>query len=264
MTTQIPFKVYASDDHLLIVDAPFYTQKHRHQFLHIILTLDHYSMGVQVAGQDVICQGLILQSNTEHVLNLQDRSSVLLLIDNTSSLGQLIKKRYLNSDKKYFILPMPMVSALRELFASISNNVIDTKTYHRYWVSFYQILGLESHLYLVQEKDQRITKALELLNAKDNYHLSLAQVAEMVYLSPSRFSHLFKEYTGCTLKSHLLFKQVLSALILVSKGRSITESALEAGFDSPSHFSTACKRLVGFSPNIMYQVSCFLKVALYY
>ena len=42
--------------------------------------------------------------------------------------------------------------------------------------------------------------------------------------------------------------------------KSITRAALEAGFDSPSHFAAANRRLTGMTANQTFKNSRFLKV----
>ena len=44
--------------------------------------------------------------------------------------------------------------------------------------------------------DQRVTKVLEAIRARDDLRMSLDDAAQLTFLSPSRFAHLFKDQVG--------------------------------------------------------------------
>ncbi|NQX46577.1 helix-turn-helix transcriptional regulator [Paenibacillus tritici] len=54
-------------------------------------------------------------------------------------------------------------------------------------------------------------------------------------LSNSRLSHLFKENTGISLSGYMVLHKLQKATYLIFEGLSITDAAMAAGFDSPSH-----------------------------
>ena len=62
------------------------------------------------------------------------------------------------------------------------------------------------------------------------------------------------------LKSYIMLHQVERAFIKLLCGKNITEAALEAGFDSSSHFSATVKRMMGIPASLSTKDSVFLKV----
>lgn len=66
-------------------------------------------------------------------------------------------------------------------------------------------------------------------------------------LSQSRLSHLFKESVGISLHRYLAWEKMRKGYVNYRKYGSITEAAMRAGFDSPSHFAATCKRMFGLS-----------------
>jgi AraC-like DNA-binding protein len=72
-------------------------------------------------------------------------------------------------------------------------------------------------------------------------------LCQKVYLSQSRLSHLFKEVTGISLSRYLAMEKMRKGYIHFQKHGNITEAAMHAGFDSPSHFAATCKRMFGIS-----------------
>ena len=81
-----------------------------------------------------------------------------------------------------------------------------------------------------------------------------------VFLSSSRLSHLFKEQTGIPLKSYIILHQMERAFDELFAGKNITESSMIAGFDSPSHFASTVKKMMGMTVSLSLKDSEFLKV----
>ena len=103
-------------------------------------------------------------------------------------------------------------------------------------------------------------KALQLIENCDCNSHAISSFADKVSLSPSRLSHLFKAETGVPLKSYITLHQVERAFMKLLCGKNITEAALEAGFDSSSHFSATVKRMMGIPASLSTKDSVFLKV----
>lgn len=108
-----------------------------------------------------------------------------------------------------------------------------------------------------------ITEVLDLLKDCDDSEHSVDIFAQQVHLSSSRLSHLFKECTGIPLSGYLVMHKLQKAIYLIFKGISVTDAALTAGFDSPSHFAATSRRLLGMSAKDISKDSVFLKVSRY-
>ncbi|MDZ7548901.1 helix-turn-helix transcriptional regulator, partial [Clostridium perfringens] len=78
--------------------------------------------------------------------------------------------------------------------------------------------------------------------------------------SESRISHLFKKQIGIPLKSYIVLCNLKKAYIYLLDNGSITDAAMKAGFDSPSHFAYTSKKLTGMSAKNIRKDSVFLKV----
>lgn len=85
-------------------------------------------------------------------------------------------------------------------------------------------------------------------------------LADNVFLSSSRLSHLFKEQTGIPLKSYIILHQMERAFDELFAGRNITEASMIADFDSPSHFASTVKKMMGMTVSLSLKDSEFLKV----
>jgi len=79
--------------------------------------------------------------------------------------------------------------------------------------------------------------------------ISIESLAELVELSSSHFSHVFKESTGMTPLQFMTRQRITRAQQLIREtSRSLIEVGLEVGYSSPSHFAQVFRRVVGVTP----------------
>lgn len=74
------------------------------------------------------------------------------------------------------------------------------------------------------------------------------ELAELVNLSSSRFSHWFKEETGLPLRSYKKWLHLVHGIESVLNGESIQSAAYSANFSDQAHFSRTFKMAFGISP----------------
>lgn len=82
---------------------------------------------------------------------------------------------------------------------------------------------------------------------------SRAQLASIVNLSPSRFSHWFKEQTGIPLRSYKKWLRMLKGIEL-SISMNLTDAALNAGFSDQAHFCRTVIDALGVNPVSVKQI----------
>nr|BBH87399.1 AraC family transcriptional regulator [Thermosporothrix sp. COM3] len=99
--------------------------------------------------------------------------------------------------------------------------------------------------------DPRIELVLQHCMQQLSNPPSIARLAELVALSPSRLAHLFKAQTGDSLAATLLKLRLHhAARLLEFTGLQIREVARQTGFQSPFHFSHQFKLYYGLSPTL--------------
>lgn len=99
--------------------------------------------------------------------------------------------------------------------------------------------------------DERILRAVAHIRAHSDAPLTLADVAEVACLSPSRFRHLFVEQTGVGLRPYILWRRFLRVWELLSAGESLSMAAHAAGFADAAHLSRTSRSTFGFPPSAM-------------
>lgn len=100
--------------------------------------------------------------------------------------------------------------------------------------------------------DQRIRYATERLRAELHRTVTADELAGECGLSTSRFLHLFAAHTGTSFRRYRLWARMLRVAQLITDRHDLTTAAAEAGFASPSHFSTAFHRMFGLPPSSLF------------
>lgn len=109
--------------------------------------------------------------------------------------------------------------------------------------------------------DDRISKCLKLIkNHLSDQTITVDQIAETVFLSPSRLMHLFSEQIGIPIRKYILWQRLRTALLKLAKGESITESAYSSGFTDSPHMNRAFKSNFGITPSKIFKNSRFIQV----
>lgn len=92
-----------------------------------------------------------------------------------------------------------------------------------------------------------LAEHIKLLLA-EHWHepLRLRDIADAVHASPYFVCRVFAAHTGLSIHQYLVRLRLLHALERLDEN--LTTLALDVGFATPSHFSTAFKRIFGLSP----------------
>ena len=97
--------------------------------------------------------------------------------------------------------------------------------------------------------EDRIRRAVELMQIKLAEDLSLDEIAAAAYLSPFHFARLFKKITGSAPHAYLAALRANRAQVLLADtDLSITEIASQVGYSSSSHFTKAFRLATGLTP----------------
>jgi AraC-like DNA-binding protein len=99
--------------------------------------------------------------------------------------------------------------------------------------------------------DERILRAVAYINSHLEKPLTLEEVAEVAFLSPSRFRHLFVEQTGTALRPYILWRRFVRVWELMMAGASLSAAAHSAGFADAAHLTRTSRKMFGFPPSAL-------------
>lgn len=227
---------------------------HSHGMIQFFLALDEVP-DIKVWNdkiEDPVC--LFVQKNVKHSIRAHDRLIFTSVIDPTSDLGAFLDD--LMKDREYY----PVGEEISKILIEHARPMVgsfDRESYIRFWEQFYRCFGYQP---VEKQLDERIVKFLDILKDCTCFDHSVDSYAKELCISTSRLSHLFREQVGISLKSYLTLHQLKKAYQAILSGSSITHAAMDAGFDSPSHFAATVKRMMGLPTRSTIKDSRFLKV----
>jgi AraC-like DNA-binding protein len=99
--------------------------------------------------------------------------------------------------------------------------------------------------------DERIATVIEAIHDMDAVTVSLDEMAAKVFLSPSRFAHLFTDEVGIPFRRFLLWRRLNKAMVLASRGQSLSRAAHAAGFSDSAHLTRTFYDMFGIPPTAM-------------
>ena len=95
--------------------------------------------------------------------------------------------------------------------------------------------------------DPRIKKALGIIAKLPLKKISTSDLASQVFISESRFLHLFKDNVGIPVRRYLLWMRLNEAVKKILQNVSLTDAAHEAGFSDSAHLSRTFRSMFGLT-----------------
>lgn len=226
------------DNHITMKAAYSTPDPHKHLALHLILALGE-PLDCMIEGEHVLAQAIMIAADVTHTVKVVKGDTIVFLFEAVSTLGQNMRQQYLK-DRPYYILPGSQSEQLLALYMETAGDLreFDEKacTYLKLW---------ERPVHEMDPRIQAILSELSQMNAIPENVFSYA--CSMAGLSKSRFSHLFKDNTGMAFRRYLVLLKLQIAYNGYLSGKSITDIAMDSGFDSPSHFANTMHRMFGIS-----------------
>ncbi len=99
--------------------------------------------------------------------------------------------------------------------------------------------------------DERVTKVLAAIQESDDLRMSIEDAAAMVFLSPSRFAHLFKQQVGLPFRRYMLWRKVTRGMLAIGREPTIAAAAHAADFADAAHLTRTFYQMFGIPPSVM-------------
>jgi len=219
---------------------------HKHYALQISVTVK-CNMGLTIKGEnEILGNSFFINSKVQHKL-ISESNQLTILVNPLSSIGHQF---YLQFGKSNFTL----------INENLSDRLIDTlNKFETSEIDFEKLCELISQVLLEYQctcesenhlHEQRIINAIKYMDANFEKVISLEEVAEKCFLSPTRFLHLFKEKTNLTFRRYQLWNKLIKSLPFLVKN-SITETAYTFGFSDSSHYTRTFKETFGVTPKFL-------------
>lgn len=244
-------KIFWDKDNIAFVGDQVNATEHSHCVLQVFMSLSD-ALSISVGNEKVTGKCVIVNKNVRHKFSCDNKLCLSILIEPSSSFAKELAKKI---DGNYLVCTSGIELIQHKAAALIDTD--DRQEYADFIRDFAEYLGVKRNANVF---DERISELLEILKDCDCYDHTIDNFAKSVCLSSSRLSHLFREQIGVPLKSYLMFHQLERAFTALLNGANITNAAMAAGFDSPSHFAATVKKWMGMPATSSIKDSEFLKV----
>ena len=172
-------------------------------------------------------QSAIINSNVPHTFSCLNSECQLYFIDPVSFVGKHILTSFLSRNED-ILIDQVQVEPFREN----------------------HILAFENQQLALNGIDSRVQRCLDWI--KENYStdgINIAMLSEIVFLSESRLSHLFKKQVGTSVHQYILWRKIEMAIKHALEGFSLTDCAYSSGFADSSHFIKTFQKMFGIYPS---------------
>ena len=246
-------KIYWDKDKITILTDQIEAVEHKHYAMQLFLGLEK-ELNIEVSGKMLNCNCILINQNICHSFSTGNRLHISIIIEPTSDFAEQL--RVIMGENEYCIFDTTSRNDVVEHGYNLLHSD-DLEIYRAFMQTLYHFLGIIEN---DRQFDDRIRELLHYIeNCSCDEH-SISSFANMVSLSSSRLSHLFREQVGIPLKSYIQLHQIQKAFLALLNGKNITEASMLADFDTPSHFAAVTKRMMGMPASLSLKNSVFLKV----
>jgi AraC-like DNA-binding protein len=228
---------------------------HAHHAIQIVIAIDGC---IAICGKDEEwreSRGIVVRPDAAHSFDCNGALGVMVFVDPESSEGA-----WLFASLQEDITHVPdtrLDSIVPEFraFAEQADEGGDVAVLIRRGVH-----GLRPGLAPAARLDPRVTGVLDAIRASDDLRISLDKAAEMAFLSPTRFAHLFKDQVGLPFSRYMLWRKLTRAMVAIGSEETIAAAAHAADFADAAHLTRTFYQMVGMAPSALMRGN-FVEVA---
>lgn len=217
---------------------------HSHHAIQIVIGINGTTSVRGENGEWHLGHGIIVKPDTIHSFNSRDAYGAMLFVDPESREGLWLRST-LSSD--ITIVPAARLAAcVRELQAFLDRPFegLEIGELIRNCVH-----SMCTGAPPAGRLDPRVSSVLQHIQSSENLRIPLADAAKSVFLSPSRFAHLFKHQVGLPYRRYMLWRKLTRAMLAIGQEGSIARAAQAADFADAAHLTRTFYQMFGSSPS---------------
>ncbi len=212
---------------------------HRHSAYQVVYTEDHVFNTCIENKRHQNIYGFVIKPQVSHSCECSNSNLIIINVEAYSFLGKFLSNKLGETKAGIFSNELEF----KKMFTSSTNDF-----------TFNNILKINQEISSNPIIDERIVKSIGYINANfETENLSIRELANNVFLSPSRLAVLFKQQIGSSISKYLLWTRLRNAifLILSESDKSITNIALESGFYDSPQLNKYMYQMFGITPSIL-------------
>ncbi|HSY61752.1 MAG TPA: AraC family transcriptional regulator [Cytophaga sp.] len=211
---------------------------HKHSAYQIVFTEDHPFHTNCEGKQHENIFGFVIKPQVAHACQCSNSTLTIINVEPYSVFGKFLSGKFSEKNKAFFFYSQNEINLFFEM--SKSNFTI------------HDLMNRKQDHKPPSIIDERINKIISFIN--ENYTsntFTIDDLSNLVFLSPSRLSTLFKQQTGSSISKYLLWIRLRNAIysILTKNEHTLTDIAYENGFYDSSQMNKYMYEMFGISPS---------------
>jgi AraC-like DNA-binding protein len=249
-------KVFLWLEQALFLGAASNTSFHASPAIKILMALeDEFLLQTEENGPWQNFRSAVIAPGQFHAIDGQHRKLALIVLVPEAKVAQPLIP--ILARKSLLRIPVGVVQNFLPIFEEFDNMSVESVESERICRQMFEKIRNGEEL-LSAEIDKRITQSIERLRLESENHLSVGEIAADVALSESRFSHLFTEQVGVSVRRYQLWLRLRDAIHLLARGTSLTHTAHEAGFSDSAHLTRTFRQMLGIAPSALLKHSSLI------
>ena len=220
--------------------------RHAHHAIQIVVALDGDIAAQGADGRWLTGRGIIIGPDLEHSYDSQGAFGAMLFVDPESIEGIWLRSS-LQDD--ITVIPEKRVVACTAELARFRDHPLESMEIGE--LIRHCVQSLTAGALPARRIDPRVTRVLRQIQRSNDLRLSLATAAKTVFLSPSRFAHLFKQQVGLPFRRYVLWRKVTRAMLAIGRDGTATAAAQDADFADAAHLTRTFCQMFGIPPSVM-------------
>jgi AraC family transcriptional regulator len=238
-------------DYVVMLNPALDVASHQHHAMQITFGLE-CSVVLDTFDREITLEGeaVFVPSDVRHRLDSQGGSTLNILIHTESLLGQRLKQQF---GVAPCILPARVRPSIKweGMTCALMQEHLQT-----IWATYLSAMA-DSDI-PVNTIDERIARAVHMIQNLAWVKLSVHDIAQQVHLSPSRFMYLFRRDTGVSFRRYMLWWRLIQAAQSIMSGASFTDAAHHTGFADAAHLTRTFKQMFGMTLQDVFSVPTFV------
>ena len=246
-------RVLVWDEQAIFVGRAANASLHASPAIKVCIALDGdfgLRSGIEDAWTDY--DSAIITPGSSHAIEGRHNVMAMLLLVPEARLAQPLAPIF--SQKDITRLSTATVSKVRSIFDDFDERLGPDDTIDDICYQMVEAMGGSEVLPI----DSRVAQSIEWIRASREKGISVPEIAAEVELSESRFSHLFTENVRIPVRRYLLWLRLRDSMHLLAQGRSLTETAHEAGFSDSAHLTRTFRGMLGIAPSALIKESTLI------
>ncbi len=243
-------RVLVWDEQAIFLGLAASASLHESPAIKVCVALDG-NFGLRTSDSDPFTDytSAIISPGQPHAIDGRHNKMVMLLLVPEAKLAQPLSPGF--SQKGIVGLSTDAVSEIQTIFSGFEERLADVDSIENICTQMVAAIATDE----TSPIDSRVAQSIEWIRSSREEGVSVQEIAAGVELSESRFSHLFTENVRIPVRRYLLWLRLRDAMHLLAQGKSLTETAHEAGFSDSAHLTRTFRGMLGIAPSALIKES---------